>query len=497
MTIRFKPVLVAALAAVMLPYGSAVSAAASAAATASAAAPASAAVTSAATAASKSFKQIIAGNYYSAALRADGSVWTWGRNLWGELGVLKQNQITSVAAPVRLPNLSGITAIATNGAGMQVGLKSDGTVWEWGSIVGLKASIRESALPQQVTGVTGATAAVALNSAGVALKGNGGLIVWTHEASTGKAVVKQVSGTYKWTNLVSSGDMAFALDAAGIVWEIGARTERDGTTSIVQPFRLTGIPALKQISPQSLYGQMYGIDRSGGALKWTLAPNAAYDGSKLAPANVIGKAVRIHPELKVKDIQAGMLLTEAGDVWTLEKGPAGNAGKVKGLSGIVSIASGSYHYLALDASGRVWGWGADNWNETGNVRPQKDGMVYRPVPIQQAIDVYVNGKLLVAPFPARIDNGSTSVPMKAVLQAIGGSFSVAADYSTAITYKQTTATLRNGGDFAEINGNLVSLPVVQKAFNGVEMIPVGLLKLLGIHATWDAKLGELRLTGAL
>ncbi|QHT59151.1 hypothetical protein GXP70_03680 [Paenibacillus lycopersici] len=500
---RFKAVLIAALAVTTLMSGAVSAGAGSAGSLSLAASPAGTAPApwTASSAASPktavplsatAFKQIAAGMYYSVALRADGTVWTWGRNLWGELGVTTDNPITSVAAPVRLPNLSGITAIATNGDGMQVGLKSDGTVWEWGSITGLKANIRETVPPRQVEGLAGATAAVALKSAGAALKADGGLRVWTHDAATGKANVKQVSGTFEWTNLVACGDMAFALDAAGTAWGFGSRLEADGSMTIVNPYRLTGVPVLKQLA-----GCTSGIDRSGGAWTWTLSPNGVYEGQDLAPVKVTGKAKRVHPELKAKAIvPGGLLLTESGDVWRLDNGPTGKAGKVKGLSNIVSIAVGPFHNLALDAVGRVWGWGADNWNETGIVRPDGDGMVYAPKPIQTAMNAYVNGKLLDSPFPARIDNGSASVPMKAVLQALGGSFTVNNDYSTTITYKQSTAVLLPDGGFAEIGGKRVALPAVKLGFSGVRMIPVSLLKLLGVHAAWDGKLGELRLSGA-
>ncbi|NBD24046.1 stalk domain-containing protein [Paenibacillus glycinis] len=503
---RFKRLLIATLAFGMLPIGSAISSESSAAAAVKPAVTAAAAVNPAASPATASsavantaFKQVLAGSYYSLALRNDGTVWAWGRNLLGEIGVLQQNAVSTIAAPVRLPKLSGIAAIATNGGGMNVGLKSDGTVWEWGSIAGLKASPRDSALPAQVPGLANVAAVTALNGAGVALTGSGKLLIWSHDAATGKAAVVPVAGTYKWNRLISCGDVAFALDDTGGVWGLGARREPDGGVTLVQPFKLKGIPAMKQISAYANYGQMYGVDRSGGAWTWKLSANAYYQGSKPGPASVSGKPSRLYPQLKAKEIQAGgygILLTEGGDVWTIGKGPTGKSGQVKGLSGIASIASGYYHNLALDAKGRVWGWGADNWNETGSLRPHGDGMMYAPALIQTPINVYVDGKLLVSAFPARIDNGSVSVPMKAVLQALGGSFSFSSDYKTTILYKGTTAVLHPDDNLAEVNGAQVGLPPIVRGFTGVSMIPAGLLKLLGVHASWDAKLGELRLVSA-
>ncbi|MBO7745617.1 hypothetical protein I8J29_15510 [Paenibacillus sp. MWE-103] len=462
-----------------------------------AAAPASAAQPAQAPAAGTAFSQIIAGNYYSAALRADGTVWSWGRNLYGEIGVLAQNAVTSIAAPVRLPNLSGIAAIATNGSGMNVARKADGTVWEWGSVPGLKPTPRSSTLPAQVQGLANVTAVTAVEAGtGIALTGDARLLTWSHAGADGKAAVTAVPGTYKWTNLIACGDLAFALDASGGVWGLGVRRDANGVTTLAQPFKLAGLPAMKQLSAQANYGRLYGVDRSGGAWTWKLDLSAFHREGKPGAARVDGKPARLYPQLKAKEVQAGgygLLLIENGEVWTIGKGPNGQEGRIKGLSGIVSIASGGYHDLALDAKGRVWGWGADNWNETGSVRPSGDGMLYAPTPVQPAIDVYVNGKRLLSPFPARIDGGNVSVPMRDVLQALGGSFAVAPDYATTLTYGGSTAVLTQGGGI--VDGKPVVLAPVRRSFSGVSMIPAGLLRQLGVQAAWDGKRGELRLAG--
>jgi hypothetical protein len=66
------------------------------------------------------------GDQHSVALKTDGTVWTWGSNLWGQVGT------TSNTAPAQVPGLSGVAAIAA-GAYHTVALKNDGTVWAWGS----------------------------------------------------------------------------------------------------------------------------------------------------------------------------------------------------------------------------------------------------------------------------------------------------------------------------------------------------------------------------
>lgn len=78
-------------------------------------------------------KAISAGNSFSLALKEDGSVWVWGYNSYGHLGIgVNDTYGTSVLnVPTQVPNLIGIKAISA-GAFHILALKSDGTVLAWG-----------------------------------------------------------------------------------------------------------------------------------------------------------------------------------------------------------------------------------------------------------------------------------------------------------------------------------------------------------------------------
>lgn len=75
-----------------------------------------------------------AGDYHSAALAADGSVWSWGYNFDGQLG----NGTTEMTdVPVRTSGLE-ITDMRSVTAGnhFSLALGSDGTLWAWGLSTG-------------------------------------------------------------------------------------------------------------------------------------------------------------------------------------------------------------------------------------------------------------------------------------------------------------------------------------------------------------------------
>ncbi len=125
-----------------------------------------------------------AGKYHSVALKSDGTVWTWGDNYYGQLG--DGSSDSSSDAPVQVSGLAKITAITT-GDFHTLALKSDGTVWAWGrnnfSQLGDYSSWPTRTMPVQVVGpkASGFLAEVAAIAGGgshtVALKSDG--TVWT------------------------------------------------------------------------------------------------------------------------------------------------------------------------------------------------------------------------------------------------------------------------------------------------------------------------------
>lgn len=91
------------------------------------------------------------------ALRSDGTVWSWGSNEFGRLGT---NSTGYTGTPARIPGLTGITQLGAN-ATSTYALRSDGTVWAWGSNargqLGANSTAALSRTPVQVSGLAGVT----------------------------------------------------------------------------------------------------------------------------------------------------------------------------------------------------------------------------------------------------------------------------------------------------------------------------------------------------
>src|SRR5205085_12221137 len=67
---------------------------------------------------------------YTTLFRSDGTVWAWGDNTYGQLGIGTFGG--SRNSPTQVSNLSGVVAVKAGGSGHSLALKADGNVWAWG-----------------------------------------------------------------------------------------------------------------------------------------------------------------------------------------------------------------------------------------------------------------------------------------------------------------------------------------------------------------------------
>ncbi|HHT9146477.1 MAG TPA: RCC1 domain-containing protein, partial [Candidatus Wunengus sp. YC61] len=72
---------------------------------------------------------VAGGGYHILVLKSDGTVWAWGSNSSGQLGI--GSTVGRVRFHVQVSSLSGIIDI-TGGVSHSLAVKSDGTVWAWG-----------------------------------------------------------------------------------------------------------------------------------------------------------------------------------------------------------------------------------------------------------------------------------------------------------------------------------------------------------------------------
>lgn len=73
--------------------------------------------------------RLAAGGLHSLALDSDGSLWAWGSNEWGQVGVGELSQ--RVWAPARIADAADWVHVAA-GPMHSLAIKQDGSLWSWG-----------------------------------------------------------------------------------------------------------------------------------------------------------------------------------------------------------------------------------------------------------------------------------------------------------------------------------------------------------------------------
>lgn len=276
---------------------------------------------------------VAAGGNHSLALKKDGTVWAWGDNFWGELG---DGTHTTRDVPARVPDLDHIVAIAS-GYLHSMALGADGTVWAWGDNhfgqLG-DGTTSESRKPVRVHGLSNASAIAAgfFHSAAIDRSGH----VWTwgqntrgqlgHESPTAQTLPDGVQGVTDAVAVAGGQFHTLALRRDGTVWSWGGDT----------------------------FGQL-GRGTAGAA--------------SMAPGIVPGLP-------RVTMVAAGedhsVVLTDEGQVWAWGDNLYGQLGdgtwdvrstpvKAHTTGRVTAIASGHAHVLASMPDGSIvsWGFGYD------------------------------------------------------------------------------------------------------------------------------------------
>lgn len=122
---------------------------------------------------------ISAGTETSLALLSNGTVVAWGDNLSGELGNGSTEPMSTVPVPVQ--GLSNVVAIIA-GENFNFALRSDGTVFAWGDNsageLGIGSTVPQSNVPVQVKGLTGVKQVASGTQHALAVLSNGTVMSW-------------------------------------------------------------------------------------------------------------------------------------------------------------------------------------------------------------------------------------------------------------------------------------------------------------------------------
>jgi len=181
------------------------------------------------------WKLVAGGFYYTAAIKTDGTLWLWGDNFYGQLG---DNTTTHRSSPVQ--TVSGGTNWKLIACGLEVtaAIKTDGTLWTWGynlvGALGDNTTTNRSSPVQTISGGTNWKQVACGFYHTAAIKTDGTLWSWGYNSygqlgdnttTSRSSPVQTVSAGTNWKQVAGSvgggGNHTAAIKTDGTLWTWG------------------------------------------------------------------------------------------------------------------------------------------------------------------------------------------------------------------------------------------------------------------------------------
>jgi len=308
----------------------------------------------------ETFSAVSIGGAHSIGLKSDGTVWSWGNNASGQLGNETQDAKTSPIQVTTPDGISGFTAIAA-GVNHTLALDNLGNVWAWGLNSSGQLgnnSLNNQNIPVRVLssdGVTpfGGVLAIAAGGAfSLALKSDGTVWAWGSNSKGQLGDTTQVtrltpvpvlsadavtplSGI---TAIAAGGSHALAIDGGTTMYAWGYNELGqlgDGTTIS----RLVAVPV---VMPGVVTAISAGLDHSlavigGDVYAW----GYNFYGQ-------LGNGAALQSDTPVTEFQRVQL--QSGII----------------LSSIVDVIAVGHHSIARDVSSTIWTWGNNTYGQLGD-----------------------------------------------------------------------------------------------------------------------------------
>ena len=296
-----------------------------------------------------------------AALRADGSVVTWGGSGYGGDSSAVVSQIDGTVDVVEV--FSTERAFAA--------LRADGSVVKWGDS---NYGGNRSAAASQLDGAVDVVKVFSTSTSFAALRDDGSVVTWGYASFGGNsiAVTSQIDGTLDVVEISSTRSAFAALRSDGSVVTWGLPSEGGDSSAVASQIDGT-VDVVKVFSTQHAFAA---LRADGSVVTWGQAISG---GNSSAVADQIEGAVDV---VQISStLQAFAALRADGSVVTWGASVTGGdssvvAGQIDGTLSVLELVSSGRAFAALRVDGSVVTWGDSAYGgDSSAVASQIDGTV--------------------------------------------------------------------------------------------------------------------------
>jgi len=314
---------------------------------------------------------------------AISSLYSWGRNVDGQLG---QNSTAYLSSPVQVGVLTNWSKVSASSF-CSFAIKSDGTLWSWGrngnGQLGQNSTVNVSS-PVQVGALTNWASVSAGNNFCTAIKTDGTLWSWGNNSNgrlgqTSSPIVYksspvQVGALTDWSKITASVNFCFAIKTDGTLWSWGDNVDgqlAQGTTnSQSSPVQVGALTTWSQVSAVSRNGVALKTD--GTLWTWGRGGNGVLglnnQGFYSSPTQV--GALTTWSKITTIYYACAAVKTD-GTLWTWGMNNNGRLGlndttnrsspvQVGALTTWSLSGRGYYAFIAPKTDGTLWAMGGDN-----------------------------------------------------------------------------------------------------------------------------------------
>lgn len=342
-----------------------------------------------------SYTVVSGGLSHSLALKSNGSVWAWGSNSSGQLG---QDDMEKANKPVEVSGVTGISVAA--GYNFSAVLDYTGAVYVWGN---------GNSEPTAVPSLTGVTAIAAGQTDILALKENGTVWQWTI-GSTQDA--QMVSKLYEIVAISAGGGHNLALTRTGDVYAWGRNDQ--GQLGIADesfldvPAKISSLVNIVDIAAG--YSHSLAVDFDGTVYAWG-SNDCGQLGNSSATSSSTPTAVKISEQITTvaAGSETSLAMTTTGTIYSWGYGEYGQIGNGKtdisttspekitlsGSTTDMAIAAGVYHNMYVNNLGYIYTWGRNKDGQLG------DGDYNNATTPTKTITLAINGKFSISQYKLR------------------------------------------------------------------------------------------------